>query len=260
MSANSNIAWTDHTVNFWIGCDEVSPACDNCYARELAEKYGWAKWGPKEPRHRTAPSTWEKPGQWHRGAKRQLYSAEGLARNLRVFPNSLSDFFDNKVDPEWRADAWRVIKATPLLDWQILTKRPQNIKKFLPPDWGVGYPNVWLGVTAENQTEYDRRWFELMLIPAMVHFVSYEPALGPLIPGSYLKPDWIICGGESGPKRRDFDIAWAETLADFCDANDIAFFFKQDTSFRPGIRGRASDRLWGTRNFPKTFPPHMRLL
>lgn len=243
MAEHSNIAWTDNTQNFWIGCDEVSAACDNCYARDLAKQYGWAKWGPKEPRHRTSYSTWRKPYSWDRAAEKS-----GI--RTKVFTNSLADFFDNKIDPSWRTEAWRVIKETPNLDWLILTKRPQNISKMIPHDWWP-MPNVWLGITAENQDEYWKRRKHLFKIPARIHFVSYEPAVGPLNIQGPVVPDWVICGGESGNIRRSFDLAWAVDLKQQCEQSDVAFFFKQDTHRLPGQRGRASDELWNAKQFPK---------
>ena len=169
-----------------------------------------------------------------------------------MFSNSLSDFFDNQVPAEWRADAWAIIKRTTHLDHLILTKRPQNIHKMLPDDWGMGWKNVWLGTTAENQTEYDRRWPQLHTVPATVRFVSYEPALGPLRIDGSQAPDWIIVGGESGANRRPFDLVWAESLREHCSQIGTSIFFKQDSSFKPGQRGRASDALWNCKQFPRT--------
>lgn len=245
MAENSKIAWTDHTHNFWIGCDEVSAACDFCYARELSERYGWAKWGPKEPRHRTSYSNWRKPFSLNRAAEKSGIRA-------KVFTNSLADFFDNKVDPSWRTEAWKIIRDTPYLDWLILTKRPQNIKKMIPEDWWP-LPNVWLGTTAESQEEYDRRRLHLLKVPAIVHFFSVEPMLSPLIrdlANERGKNVWYICGGESGANRRELNMDWAESLRVSCGITKTPFFFKQDSHRLPGQRGRASDELWNTKQFP----------
>jgi len=89
------------------------------------------------------------------------------------------------------------------LDWLVLTKRPENIESMLPPDWDDGYSNVWLGTTAEDQTRFDARWKRLKKIPAVVRFISYEPALGPVrLPSNGSLPDWLISGGESGAVAR----------------------------------------------------------
>ena len=172
-------------------------------------------------RRRTASANWRKPIKWNRDAIR-----EGIRR--RVFCASLADVFDNQVPPQWRGELWHLIRTTPGLDWLLLTKRPQNIAKMLPPDWGAGWPNVWLGMTGENQPEFDRRWTHLRDIPAVVRFVSYEPALGPLqLPRDGRLPHWIICGGESGAGARMMDPAWARDLRNACAFSGVAFFMKQ---------------------------------
>ena len=226
MAENSKIEWTDHTFNPWIGCQEVSAACDNCYARVQNDYRGWVKgWGPDGERKRT--KTWGMPVKWNKEA-----AAAGVRR--KVFCASLADVFDNKVPSEWRDDLWALIRATPYLDWQLLTKRPQNIAKMLPKDWGNGYPNVWLGVTAENQDEYWRRRKPLFNVPAVVHFISYEPALGPLSIQGYGVPHWVICGGESAKGvHRPMDLKWARDLRDECSKFEIAFFMKQVDKVQP---------------------------
>ena len=224
MGAQTGIEWTDHTFNPWIGCTAISPACDHCYAKTLVERWG----GDFEQRRRTAPSNWLKPLAWDRAAAKA-----GVRR--RVFCASLADVFDNQVPEQWRADLWDLIRVTPHLDWQLLTKRPQNIAKMLPADWGAGWKNVWLGTTTENQEEYDRRWPHLKCVPAVIRFISYEPAIGPLrLPmrtlGVYGEewPDWVICGGESGPGARPMHPQWASDIRDQCAAADVPFFFKQN--------------------------------
>lgn len=223
---NSKIEWTDHTHNFWVGCQKVSPACDHCYAESWAKRTGHPELWNGE-RRRTTEANWRKPLKWDHTDGADYLEGMRISRP-RVFTNSLADFFDNQVPEQWRADAWATISATPNLDWLILTKRAQNIHKMLPPGWGDGWPNVWLGTTAENQEEYDRRVPYLNAAPAAVHFVSYEPALGPLhlsIGGH--RVDWIIAGGESGPHARQCDVAWFRELRDDCSHFGIKFFMKQ---------------------------------
>jgi len=114
------------------------------------------------------------------------------------------------------------------LDWLLLTKRPQNIKKMLPQDWGDGYFNVWLGTTAEDQARFDQRWSILEQIPATVRFISYEPAVGPLrLEGLKAYPDWLIFGGESGPGARRASPVWTREIYADCKARSVAFFLKQ---------------------------------
>jgi len=153
-------------------------------------------------------------------------------RRQRVFCASLADVFDNQVDPNWRADLFNLIRACNQLDWQLLTKRPQNIWKMLPSDWGDGYPNVWLGTTAEDASAYRQRVSHLLDVPSVIHFVSYEPAIGPLgqldIDGRY--PDWLIIGGESGVRSdriRFTDPQWARDAIAECRRLGVAPFLKQ---------------------------------
>jgi protein gp37 len=136
--------------------------------------------------------------------------------------------FDNRAPDGARDDLWQLIRATPQLDWLLLTKRPENIAKMLPADWSSGWSNVWLGTTCEDQAHFDRRWPILRAVPAAVRFISYEPALGPLSIGS-ARPSWIICGGESGAGARYMESAWARALRDECAAAGVPFFFKQMT-------------------------------
>jgi protein gp37 len=141
----------------------------------------------------------------------------------------LADVGDNHASilPEWRDDLWALIRATPNLDWLLLTKRPQNLVKYLPADWGGGYPNVWIGCTAENQAEYDRRKPALLAIPAVVRFLSMEPLLGPVDMGDMTGLHWIITGGENGPKYRHAEPDWFRGLRDQCAMSGVPFLFKQ---------------------------------
>jgi protein gp37 len=223
MAENSGIEWTHHTFNPWIGCTKISPACDHCYAAEWDKRYeGGKHWGAKAPRRRTSASNWRNPVKWDLRAEKE-------GTRYRVFCASLADVFDNKVPEEWRADLFKMIAVTPNLDWLLLTKRPQNIKKFLPDDWGVhGYPNVWLGMTAENQEEFDKRIGGLLDVPAAVHFLSCEPLLGDIQLGHFAYGiDWIITGGESGSHFRSANPDWFRSLRDQCAQHKIPFLFKQ---------------------------------
>jgi protein gp37 len=230
MAEFSNIEWTDHTFNPWIGCQKISPGCDNCYAETMMDhRFHRVEWGPHGSRLRTSPANWRAPFRWAAEAARR-------GRSARVFCASLADVFDNKVDAVWRVDLFDLIRMTTELDWLVLTKRPENFKRMLPPDWGQGYENVWLGTTAENQKYYDHRWPILKATPAKLRFVSYEPALGPLEiaagpSGEY--PDWIICGGESGAGARYMKRRWARDLRDECRQRGVSFFMKQMTNKVP---------------------------
>lgn len=228
MAENSKIEWTDHTFNPWIGCQKVSPGCDHCYAESLSKRYGWVEWGPHGERKRTSEANWKKPRQWAKAAR-------GTSKRPRVFCSSLADVFDNQVEPSWRIDLFNLIAETEELDWLLLTKRPENIAKMLPTNWNVAdYSNVWLGTTCEDQERYDRRWPILDDIPAVVHFISYEPAIGPLrLHNGPQQPDWLICGGESGPGARMMDPDWADDIKVDCQHAGVSFFMKQMTGKKP---------------------------
>lgn len=222
MAENSKIEWTTHTFNPWIGCTKVSPGCDFCYAEaRMDHRLHAVQWGAHGERKRTTPTYWKQPLLWDRKAR------EAGVRH-RVFCASLADVFDNQAPVEWRADLWHLIKATPNLDWLLLTKRPQNIAKMLPPGWGDGWPNVWLGTSVENRDEMLRRGPVLKAVPAAVHFWSSEPLLSDLgeIPSGII-PSWIIVGGESGPGARPMHPGWPRSIRDQCAAAGVPFFFKQ---------------------------------
>jgi protein gp37 len=234
MGSRSKIEWTDATFNPWVGCTKVArtkgmpSACDFCYAEKWAKRSGQVRWG-NYPRRRTTESYWQAPLLWN--SRASFFQAEH-GRRQRVFCASLADVFDNQVDPAWRADLFKLIKECDQLDWQLLTKRPQNIRKMLPSDWGEGYPNVWLGTTTEDASAYRQRASLLLKIPAAIHFVSYEPAMGPLgrldIDGRF--PDWVIIGGESGVRSdlvRRTDPQWAREVIAECRRVGAATFLKQ---------------------------------
>ena len=237
MAENTKIEWADHTFNPVIGCSKVSPGCDNCYAEAMAKRYGWHDWQNDTPRYITSDANWAKPLKWNREA-----AASGERR--RVFCASLADVFDPHAPRDQRKRLWDLIEQTPHLDWLLLTKRPQQIRNWVPNHWLLGFPsNVWLGFTAENQQYYDLRWPYVAELPAVVRFVSYEPALGPIEP-TYHKirgpdglitrlvwPDWWVVGGESGPHARPMRAAWARVILENCAAAGKPFHFKQWGSY-----------------------------
>ena len=220
MAENSNIEWTTHTLNPWLGCTKVSPACDFCYAENWAKRAGRPElWNGA--RQRSKPVNWAKPLKWDRAA-----AAAGVRH--RVFCASLADVFDNQVPEQWRADLWDLIARCRTLDWLLLTKRPQNIAKMLPAFWP--WPHVWLGTTAENQVEYQRRWPHLAAVPAVVRFISGEPLFSKitLTASEGLMPDWIIAGGEDFVRPgRETPAGAFEYMRDQCRAAGIPFFMKQ---------------------------------
>lgn len=253
MAEITGIEWCDHSFNPWIGCTRLSPACDHCYAESLARRYGWAEWGPGQPRRQTSASTWAQPWRWQRAAKQA-----GVRR--KVFCASLADVFDAEVDDDWRVTLFALIEATDALDWLLLTKRPQVARKFFATRPVPG--NVWLGTTVENQAMADLRIPPLLEIPAKVRFLSCEPLLGPVdlrnvrerLSGQSFMTfdalahpdtlnrgrcrqgiDWVIAGGESGPKARPSHPGWFRALRDQCQAAGAPFFFKQWGEYGTGF-------------------------
>jgi protein gp37 len=196
-----------------------------------------SRWGAHADRTRT--KTWAQPLSWQRKAK-----ASGVS--YRVFCASLADVFDNhkSVQPEWRDDLWALIKSCPDLDWLMLTKRPQNIAKMLPADWGNGYHNVWLGSTVESQKEADRL-DHLTRVPAVVRFLSMEPLLGAVNLSAHIdRLHWVITGGENHRHYRPVNPDWFRGLRDQCAAAGVPFLFKQwegDGQKAIKAKGRALD-------------------
>lgn len=220
MGKDSSIEWAHHTFNPWIGCQKVSPACDNCYAEAWDKRFKGDRWGSHANRTRT--KTWREPSKWNR-------EAEAAGVRYRVFCASLADIFDNhrSIQPEWRADLWQLIRDCTNLDFLLLTKRPGNIVKYLPDDWGNGYHNVWLGATIENQKATDRL-VALTCTPAVVRFVSAEPLLGPVNLGDHIRYiHWVIAGGENAINYRPVNPDWFRYLRDQCSAAGVPFLFKQ---------------------------------
>lgn len=239
MADNSAIEWTEATWNPTTGCDRVSPGCDNCYALTLAKRLK-AMGSPKyqtdgDPRtsgpgfgvaiHRDAldvPRRWREP--------------------RTVFVNSMSDLFHARVPLDYVQQVFSVMRETPRHTYQILTKRAARLAKVADQiDWP---PNVWMGVSVEDGNQI-HRVDQLRSVPAAVRFVSAEPLLGPLVDLDLTGIDWLIAGGESGPRHRWMDPAWVTDLRDQCQRAGTAFFFKQWGGRTPKEGGRLLDgRTW----------------
>ena len=237
MAENSNIEWTTHTFNPWMGCAKVSHGCKNCYAEAMFDhRLQQVKWGMNGVRKKTSPSNWAKPRMWNRRAK------AGNRRD-RVFCASLADVFEAHptIQAEWRAELWKLMEETPHLDWLVLTKRPESIAFLVPKRWLDGdWPNnVWVGTSVENQQRAEERIPQLLEIPAPVRFLSCEPLLESVDLTQWLDDsiDWVIAGGESGSNARPMEGRWARSLRDQCRFYATPFFFKQWGEFNPrGIR------------------------
>ncbi len=256
MGRESGIEWTDATWNPWLGCTKVSPGCRSCYAERIEERYG----RDFSKVRRASNRTFNGPLRWEQGCM--------------VFTCSMSDFFHEDADG-WRDEAWEVIRQTPQHTYQILTKRPERIRECLPKtcfrcgdkdayghhaQWdaehdfigwtGMGvarpWPNVWLGTSVEMQQYLAPRIGRLVAVPAVVHFLSCEPLLGPLDFGEDYNGDWedtatvtrfalddiewVITGGESGSDSviRPADSNWFRAIRDQCKEAGVPFFHKQN--------------------------------
>ncbi len=236
MSDTTGIAWTRRTQNFWAGCTKISPGCKNCYMFPILRRQG------RDPTHLWRTETWDDPIRWNAAAER-------LGTLDLVFTCSLSDFFHPGAD-RWRPEAWDVIRRCQNLRFQILTKRPLLIPERLPPDWGIGYPNCWLGVSIESNS-FAWRVDVLRRIPARVRFISAEPLLGPLQDLDLRDIHWLIVGGEFGTNFRRMDRDWARQLRDLAQMHGTAFFFKQSSARRPGTGDLLDGREW--HEFPAAY-------
>ncbi|MGH8720067.1 MAG: DUF5131 family protein [Burkholderiales bacterium] len=237
MGFNSHIEWTTHTFNPWWGCTKVSDGCKFCYAEALSKRYGHDVWGARKSRRLLSDNHWREPLKWDAEAKRKRL-------RLQVFCASMADVFEERAPAGQLERLWDLIRQTPNLDWQLLTKRPHRIADNLPKDWGYGYSNVWLGTSVEDRRVIDRISL-LVRVPAQVHFLSLEPLLGPL-PNLPLKGiDWVIVGGESGPRARPIDPVWVRSIRNQCLKAGVAFFFKQWGGFNKKKTGRELEgRTW----------------
>ena len=213
MGEKTSIAWTDRSWNPWQGCHKVTLGCQQCYMFRDKIRYGQNP----DVVVRSKPPTFNAPlsRKWN----------QENAAGQRVFVCSWSDFFIEEADP-WRAEAYAIMAATPWLTYQILTKRPERIDG----RWAF-LPNVWLGVTAENQAMMDARVKILLSVSHdLMTFASCEPLLGEINATPWLQPgglSWLIAGGESGPRARPMQTIWARALRDQSRAAGVPFFFKQ---------------------------------
>lgn len=220
MGETTGISWADSTFSAWLGCVEVSPACDHCYARTLVTgRMGKPVWGKDAPRQRTSEGYWKQPLKWNA-------LAEKSGKPWRVFCGSLCDVMEDRADlVEIRRDLYDLIERTPALTWLLLTKRPQNFRRFLrlPPA-----QNIWALTTVESP-EYLWRIDALKGCGVQTLGLSVEPLLADMPTlGEHLDGiSWVLVGGESGSGSRPMHPDWARRIRDFCVNLEIPFHFKQ---------------------------------
>lgn len=225
MGQDSAIQWTHHTANPWLGCQKVSPECDNCYAERgsarLAAQHGLKLW---DGDRYFAKDVWKAAEKWNR-------RAEEAGERHRVFCASYSDVFEDREDLVGpRERLFCLIEATPHLDWLLLTKRPEHIGR-LARATGKDHVltrNVWLGTTVGLESSLVRAESLACAPPAVHKFLSMEPLLGPVHVRRVLHAvDWVIVGGESGPQARPMNLDWVRNIQAACKDRGVAFFMKQ---------------------------------
>ncbi len=277
----SKIEWCDETWNPIIGCSKVSAGCKNCYAERMA----WRQWCMRpgceygdvlEATGRTMFRIWAgNPSAGldesdekikHRWNGKTAFVPSALDKPLhwrkprRIFVCSMGDLFHETVPYDWQEQVFRVMWKTPRHTYMLLTKRIDDaclrIRRLQSRFVRRALPNVWLGVTAENQATADARIPVLMQIPAAKRFVSVEPMLGPVhMPHYWMDPDgfsehdgevgldWVICGAETGPGKRPMENRWALDLARQCSEGGVPFLFKKDSTGRRELDGRVWDEV-----------------
>lgn len=235
MAENSKIEWCDHTVNLWWGCAKVHTGCKNCYAEHLSDtRYKNNLWGENQSR-RFIKSAFKDLDRYQKTA--QLNGTK-----YKIFMGSMMDIFEapkRLETPHVSFGTTSMIRNYLFhkistgdynnLIFLFLTKRPENIEKYIPYTWFSDYPkNVWFGASVSDQDTYNKSVSILEALHTRNLFLSVEPQVGNIEIGvSAFNIAWIIQGGESGPKKRPFNLKWAYTMKSRCEAAQVAYFFKQ---------------------------------
>lgn len=258
---DTKISWTDKTWNPVSGCSHVSEGCRNCYAERLSLRYGYTKkpWTAQNASENVVlhPERLEQPLHWR--------------KPCRVFVNSMSDLFHEQVPDEFIAKVFEIMMRSQKHTFQILTKRPWRMLEWSKKYINLAVPNVWLGVSVEDQRAADERIPLLLQTPAAVRFLSCEPLLGEIdlenvifgedaeavaldVLGGVWVPrepapisntvDWVIVGGESGPHFRPMDLDWARSIRDKCVAAGVPLWFKQSSGFRSEMNPTLDGKEW----------------
>lgn len=243
MAGLSDIEWTDATWNPISGCKIISPGCTNCYAMRMASRL-------QAMDHPVYRRVTRKSGGRPKWTGTIHLNEKALEIPLRwksprkVFVNSMSDLFQDGVDPDFIKRVWNVMEKAPQHIFQILTKRPENMLEFIASSVLPTLPNVWLGTSVES-SDYRSRISVLRKIPARVRFVSFEPLLGSVGKVNLDGIHWAIVGGESGPRARPMKIEWVDNIESQCREYGTAFFFKQWGGTRKKNSGRVyRDKTW----------------
>ena len=244
MANATTIEWTDATWNPVTGCTKISAGCDNCYAERFSERFRGTKGHPFEsgfdltlrPERLDHPIRWREPRM--------------------IFVNSMSDLFHKEVPKEFISRVCDTMEQAHWHTFQVLTKRSSVMRDFLRHRYGKrrGPSHIWFGVSVEDGSKKSRIR-HLQDAPAGVRFLSIEPLIGPMGRLNLGNIDWVIIGGESGPRARPMDAEWVREVRDQCVNCGVALFFKQWGGLRPKSGGRELDgRQWS--QFPEVSSPY----
>lgn len=263
MGDKTGIEWCDATWNPVTGCAKVSQGCKHCYAETVADRFWPTQYKTENGQPRKFTDVWTHPDRLDQPLR--------WTRPRRIFVNSMSDLFHEDVPTDFITEVFAVMALAPRHTFQVLTKRPERMLEWMRPVGQVyradfvrsrmarildttgpkmppyvwPLPNVWMGVSVEDQKTADERVPLLLQASAAIKFVSYEPALGPVnfIPKSppayraWLEPgrgiDWVIAGGESGPGARAPHPSWFTSVRDQCAKTGVAYLFKQWGEWAP---------------------------
>lgn len=240
MSDGSTIEWTDATWNPVTGCTKITRGCDNCYAERFSERWRGIEGHPFFSGFDLTlrPERLEQPLKWKRARM--------------IFVNSMSDLFHKDVPKAFIDQVFETMEAATWHKFQVLTKRSSLMRRYLRDRYGAerGPTHIWCGVSVEDANAA-ARITHLRQSPAGVRFLSIEPLIGAVGPVNLEGIDWVIAGGESGPGARPIHLEWVREIRDQCQAQKVAFFFKQWGGIRPKSGGRELDgREWS--EFPRT--------
>lgn len=223
--AETQIEWTDATWNPVVGCNIMSAGCTNCYAMEMARRL--EAMGVEKYQGLTRKSG--KRAVW-KGLVREDRAALDIPlrwkRPKKIFVNSMSDLFHERVSEAFIAEVWSVMERTPRHHYQILTKRPDRMAEVVTHSIRKVLPNVWLGTSIENSAVAARA-DDLRKAPAKIRFISFEPLIGSVGSIDLTGIQWAIVGGESGRSARAIREEWIDEIYEQCEHYNTAFFFKQ---------------------------------
>lgn len=228
MNTNSKIEWTESTWNPITGCTKISPGCKNCYAERMAKRLQ----AMGKPAYKNG---------FQVTVHEEIFDNPlSLKKPSLIFVNSMSDLFHDDIPIDVILRLFNVMQEAHWHTFQVLTKRSERLEKIgTLIDWP---DNVWVGVSVEDN-DYKYRIDHLRKLPAKIKFISFEPLLGLIDDVNLSKIDWVIVGGESGPKSRKMDEEWAIRIRDICLKQKVPFYFKQWGGFNKKKNGRLLDGL-----------------